>query len=133
VKIDNQWAVNALYWGAQKVAEASRDIELALQVAAEEKDLNVLNCTSMAPENYYNFVLSNAMRVSEDYIPFWAANAKPHTLFSVYNSLLFSHIAYPDYDMWITYDPNERLHAVFRIFSGALCIIYGIGILRRAM
>lgn len=118
VKVDNQWSVESLYMGDIESARASRSVELALQIAAEEKGLDILNCMSMTPGNYSNFLISNIMRVSEDYIPFWKADAKLHTLFTTYNSLLFSLIAYPDYDMWMTYDPYSRIHAVARVISG---------------
>ncbi len=119
VKVDNQWIVHRLYWGGlANDAEASRAIELALQLAAASDGLNVLNCMDMAPGNYSNYALSNAMRISQDYIPMWRADAKLHTLWSVYNSLLYSHFAYPDYDMWMSYDQSARLIAVTRVFSG---------------
>jgi len=118
VKVDNQWIIHALYWGAEKVGRAAKAVEYGMQLAAEEKGLEILNCMSMAPENYCNFVLSNLARVSIDYIPFWCGDAKLHTLFSIYNSLLFSHIVYPDYDMFMTYDPHALVHLVARIISG---------------
>lgn len=118
VKIDNQWIIHSLYTGDYPVGLAARNLQLAMQIAAYANGLDILNCMCMAPEDYSYFLFSNAMRVSIDYIPFWKADAKLHTLFSVYNALVFGSIAYPDYDMFISYDPYAKIHLVARIFSG---------------
>ncbi len=117
-KVDNQWVIHSLYQGIKKVGRASRNVELALQAGAYGVGMEILNCMSMAPENYSNYVASNSMRVSMDYVPLWKLDAKLHLLFSVYNAIFYSKIAYPDYDMFITYDPYALAHAVIRILSG---------------
>jgi len=123
VKVGNQRIMRALYWGAEKVGRAAKAVEYGMQLAAEEKGLEILSCMSMAPENYSCFVLSNLGRVSIDYVPFWRGDAKLHTLFSVYNALLFFSIVYPDYDMFMTYDPHALVHLAVRVISGGTVYI----------
>ncbi len=118
VKVDNQWIVHRLYRGFANVADASAAVELGLQLASATNGLDVLNCMSMLPGNYSNYATSNAMRVSQDYIPMWKGDAKLHAMWSAYNALLYREFGYPDYDMWMTYDPFAKLIAVSRVFSG---------------
>ena len=118
VKVDNQWVIHPLTYGSAFLGSASSAVEKALQLAFSHKGLDILNCMSMAPENYSNYFWSNIMRISEDYVPFWRDGAKLHAIYNAYNTLFLNHIIYPDYDMWITYDEASRLHAVLRAFSG---------------
>lgn len=118
VKVDNQNDQPRYFAGKVPMAEASRNIHHALQGAAYGSDLEILNCMCMTPGNYLNWVVSNVARASSDYIPSWKAGAKFHLMFCVYNSLWYSQFAWPDYDMFMSYDPYAWQHAVFRAISG---------------
>ena len=117
VKTDNQWYVRFAYPYEPRGRSAS-SLELALQLAAGHYGMWILNSMAMTPECYSNFLLSNVTRVSLDYIPMWRGGARLHTMWNVYNALFFSHITYPDYDMWMSYDPCAELYAVAAVLSG---------------
>jgi|ECHhosMinimDraft_1075155.scaffolds.fasta_scaffold01096_2 hypothetical protein len=118
IKVDNQCSLRRSYVDISSAGEAARNVELGLQLASLTVGLDILNCMSMLPENYSNYVTSNSMRVSLDYIPLWIADAKLHTIWSFYNSLVYSAIGYPDFDMWSSYDEWAKVSAIARIFSG---------------
>lgn len=119
VKVDNQCSSRlAARHAGEKVGRAAGALQTALQLAAEEAGLDVLNCMSMNPENYSNYFSSNIMRTSNDYIPYWREGARLHALSNAYNSLFFSELVWPDFDMFSTYDPYAKLHLVLRVFSG---------------
>jgi hypothetical protein len=110
VKVDNQWSI--------RMKKSPVNIQLALQVTAYGNSLEILNCMSMVPECYSNYFMSNIMRTSTDYIPMWKDAGKLHIMFNAYNSLFFSNLIYPDYDMFSTYDTYALAHLIARIFSG---------------
>ncbi|BFH72063.1 Sip1-related alpha-galactosidase [Sulfurisphaera javensis] len=108
VKIDNQCIMK----------EKPENIHTAIQLVAKLLDLDILNCMSMEPECYSNYFSSNLMRVSNDYIPMWREAGKIQLINASYNSLFYQNIAYPDFDMFSSYDTDSLPHIIARIFSG---------------
>lgn len=117
VKVDNQWVGEVLYIGTESSGKAVAKILDALQQAGLDSGLEILNCMSMSNGCLLNYWDSNVVRASIDYVPFWREGAKLHNYFCVYNSLLVSQIAYPDYDMFVSYDDATLIHLVFHVLS----------------
>ncbi|MGC9169504.1 MAG: Sip1-related alpha-galactosidase [Thermoproteus sp.] len=119
VKVDNQCSARLIArYAREKVGRASASLQTALQLAADQSGLSVLNCMSMNPENYSNYFSSNVMRTSNDYLPYWREGARLHAISNAYGSLFFSEVVWPDFDMFSSYDPHAKLHLVLRVFSG---------------
>jgi hypothetical protein len=119
VKVDNQCSARLMArYAGEKVGRAAASLQTALQLAAEQSGLSIMNCMSMNPENYSNYFSSNVMRTSDDYVPYWRDGARLHAISNAYGSLFFSEAVWPDFDMFSSYDPYAKLHLVLRVFSG---------------
>jgi len=118
VKVDNQCDQPRYFAGRVPVMEAARRLQHCLQAAAHGTGIEILNCMCMTPENYLNWITSNVARASSDYVPFWKSGAKLHLIFCTYNSLWYSLFTWPDFDMFMSYDPYAWQHAVLRALSG---------------
>ncbi|MGC8577475.1 MAG: Sip1-related alpha-galactosidase [Thermoproteota archaeon] len=118
VKVDNQNDQPTYFLNNIPNQEGAKNLQHSLQAAAYGAGMEILNCMCMGPENYFNWIRSNVARASSDYIPGWKNGTKFHIFFCVYNSLWYSSFAWPDFDMFTTYDPYAWIHAVFRAISG---------------
>ena len=87
----------------------------------------VINCQDMATENFYNFTSSAIGRNSDDFFPERTAylslevekgNAAAHVLMNFHNSLWFSNLVWPDFDMFQSHHIDGEYHAISRAISG---------------
>jgi len=119
VKTDNQSTMDEFTENMVPVGHAYANGQRNFQSVAEEKfDSTVINCMSMNVDTIYQWKTTNIARVSRDFYPVNWHNPRSHTLDCVMNSLWFSNLAWPDYDMWQTHDQFREYHAVARAISG---------------
>ncbi|MDO5977348.1 Sip1-related alpha-galactosidase [Flavivirga spongiicola] len=87
----------------------------------------VINCQDMATEAVYNFTSSAIGRNSDDFFPERTAyfslevekgNAAAHVLMNVHNSMWYSNMVWPDFDMFQSHHIDGEYHAISRAISG---------------
>ncbi|MCD6509014.1 MAG: alpha-galactosidase [Thermoprotei archaeon] len=118
IKVDNQYDIAKYVEGKMPIGEAAKALLYAMQSAAKCHGFAVINCMCMAPEDFYHWLSTNVSRVCMDYIPMWKGGAKLHLMYCAYNSLWYSQLTTPDYDMFQSHDPYARPHALMRAISG---------------
>ncbi len=119
VKVDNQCSLPDFVANRVPVGDASRDLQLALQNSLTKNFSGVgLNCMDMSIENVFFWRDTNISRSSDDFYPDRAGNAELHAAQNIYNSLWFSNLAYPDFDMFQSHHPQAGMHAILRAISG---------------
>ncbi len=125
VKVDNQLVVERMakdrlpVWDAAEGGHRNlnRSIERHLGGA-------VINCMDMTTDALYLFGKTPVARAVEDYFPdetsydLQKGNAAAHVLCAVMNSLWFSPMVWPDFDMFQSHHPFAEYHAVARAISG---------------
>jgi hypothetical protein len=126
VKVDNQLVVERMAVGNYPIFSLSEKMHEALFKSADKYFGGaVVNCMDMTAEAYINFGSSAVARAVEDYFPYeegetydlQKGNAAAHVLQAVYNSLYFSQMVYPDFDMFQSHNPNGIFHALARTLN----------------
>jgi hypothetical protein len=125
VKTDNQLVVERMAVGKAPLWNASEQIQKNFQEAVK-KHFNgaVINCMDMTSDAFYNFGPSAVGRAVEDYFPeeksyeMNKGNAAVHVLCALQNSLWFSQLVWPDFDMFQSHHPDANFHAIARAVSG---------------
>ena len=125
-KVDNQSVTERMTLNNFPIFTSSEEMHRSLYKAAN-KYLNgdLINCMDMTAEDYLNFGTSPVARTVEDYFPYHKGedynmqkgNAAAHVLQAVYNSLYFTQMVYPDFDMFDSNNPNAEIHAVARALT----------------
>lgn len=119
VKVDNQSAIAPYSLNRLPIGNAASGWQRNLQ---DSVDVNfggsVINCMCMAVENLYFWNSSNVSRSSDDYFPDVEGNPRRHAVDNIYNSLWYSELTYPDFDMFQSHHPQAAYHAALRAVSG---------------
>ena len=122
VKVDNQLVTQAMSPGNFPIFKGAEEIHDALNASvAKYFHDTMINCMDMTPEAYLNFGSTAVARAEDDYWPeydtaharnYWFQRAGQHLLQEVYNSIYFSQMVYPDYDMFESINPAAPIYAI---------------------
>jgi raffinose synthase len=125
VKVDNQLVVERIAKNRIPVWDAAEGSHRNLARSIEKHfDGAAINCMDMTTDALYCFGKTAVARAVEDYFPdetsydMQKGNAAVHVLCAVMNSLWFSPMVWPDYDMFQSHHPYAEYHAVARAISG---------------
>jgi hypothetical protein len=137
LKVDNQLITERMCVNNFPIWDGAEKYHKALYKSLQQKFNNtIINCMDMTADAYFNFGSTAVARAVEDYFPYEKSetynlqkgNAAAHVLQAIYNSLYFSHMVYPDFDMFESNNPNAVFHAIARaINNGPIYITDKIG------
>ncbi len=119
VKVDGQSAVKNYYENEISVCRAARETHKALEGAAGAyMGGRLINCMGMAMENVLGRQGSAVSRNSDDFLPNEPEGFAEHLLQNAYNAVYHDEFYYCDWDMFWTYHPDAKKHALLRAVSG---------------
>ena len=119
VKVDNQSTMREITRDRMPIGRAMSQQQHNLQSSVTAHFQGwMINCMAMSAECCYNWISSNVSRSSDDYWPDRRDDPKVHAYDNSYNSLWFSQLTYPDFDMFESHHPQGEFHAVLRAVSG---------------
>ena len=127
VKIDNQLVTERMAVNNFPIFEGAEKYHKALNAAVAKNFNNtIINCMDMTPDAYLNFGSTAVARAEDDYYPaynktqsykFVMDKAVGHVTQAAFNSLYFSQMVYPDFDMFESISPSAELHAMTRAIN----------------
>lgn len=118
-KVDNQSRMAQFTRDVLPVGHAMSQGQRNIQAAsAKYLNLALIDCMEMRTDVLYYWGQSNIGRTSNDYVPAFTNNPRSHVMKNVMNSLWFSNLLYPDYDMFQSHNLHATYHLVARAISG---------------
>ena len=128
IKVDNQLVTERMSLDTYPIGLIAEKMHQALY-ASVFKNFNgaIINCMDMTNDAFYNFGKSAVARTVEDYFPerdggvgykLEKGGPAAHVLMALYNSLYFSQMVYPDFDMFESDNTYGAFHAAARAISG---------------
>ncbi len=126
VKVDNQLVAERMAMNTYPIFDLSEAVHRALYKSVNTHfNGAIINCMDMTADAYVNFGTSAVARAVEDYFPadkgktynLEEGNAAAHVVQAVYNSIYFSQMVIPDFDMFESYNPNAVFHALARTLN----------------
>ena len=127
IKVDNQLETERMSVNNFPIFEGAKKYHQALNASVALHFNNTLiNCMDMTPDSYLLFGKTPIGRAEDDYYPayekgqsyrFVMQKAAGHVMQAVYNSLYFSQMVYPDFDMFESASPNATFHAIARAIN----------------
>lgn len=126
VKVDNQLIGDRITKGSgTSWGRGTAALQHHLHESVKEHfDGRIINCMDMTTDAVYHFGDSPIGRSSEDFFPdnqsytITAGGAAVHVLCNVYNSLWWSQLVWPDFDIFQSHHPQAEYHAMARVLSG---------------
>jgi hypothetical protein len=122
VKVDNQLITERMAPGNFPIFYGAERYHGALNKSVSKYfGDGLINCMDMTAEAYLNFGPTAVARAEDDYWPeydtlhtnnYWLGRAGEHIIQEVFNSLYFSEIVYPDFDMFESVNPAATLYAI---------------------
>lgn len=119
VKVDGQSAVKNYYENDIAVCQAARETHKALEGAVGCcMGGQIINCMGMAMENILGRQGASLSRNSDDFVPDEPEKFGEHLIQNAYNAVYHNEFYFCDWDMFWTYHPDAKKHALLRAVSG---------------
>ena len=118
VKVDNQGTLPLMTKDILPVTQVTGQSHKNIEAAqAKYFDLNVMNCMNENVDTIYEWEKTNLGRSSVDFNPSTYTNPRSNAVLNIFNSLWFTQISWPDYDMWMSHGRHAEYYAVGHAIS----------------